>query len=195
MVSVVVPFRAGGKSRLPEQVREALALAMLGDVLQAAVGVGRTVVVTADRQAQALATEHGAEWVSDPEQGQGAAVEAALAEVAGPVLVVNADLPAVRTIDLLALAGPPLAGRLSLARATDGTTNALGLPAPSFFAPLYGAGSAGRFVAHARALGLAVDEPSIPALVTDVDTLADLELLRAQAGPRTRDAFGKVAAA
>ena len=37
MATVVVPFRSGGKSRLPAEVRVELALAMLGDVLEAAV--------------------------------------------------------------------------------------------------------------------------------------------------------------
>ena len=43
---VVIPFRAGGKSRLPAEIRVDVALAMLGDVVEAAVEVGDTRVVT-----------------------------------------------------------------------------------------------------------------------------------------------------
>lgn len=192
MVSVVVPFRAGGKSRLPEHVRAPLALAMLGDVLEAAVGVGRTVLVTSDEAAGALGASLAATVVPDPGEGQGAAVECALAGVTGVVLVVNADLPSARTIDLLALAGPALAGHLALVRAADGTTNALGLPSPAAFRPLYGPGSADRFISHAWACGLVVDELAIPALVADVDTLTDLEPLAERLGSRARRALAVV---
>ena len=80
MATVVVPFRSGGKSRLPAAVRVDLALAMLGDVLEAAVAHGDDVrLVTDDAAAAAAARALGAEVIADPGGGQGAAVEAALA--------------------------------------------------------------------------------------------------------------------
>ena len=89
----------------------------------------------------------------------------------------NADLPAATPAALRRLAEAGLA----LVEAADGTTNALSLPDPRVFAPLYGPGSAARFRAHA---GLATVR--IPELELDVDSDADLERLGARLGPRTR---------
>src|SRR5919109_214607 len=99
MPTVVVPFRgANGKSRLalPDDERRALALSMLRRVLDAAAEVGDVVLVTDDEEARALAPRS----VDDPGGGQGAAVEAALAEASGLTLVVNADLPRIEAQDL-----------------------------------------------------------------------------------------------
>jgi len=82
-VLVVVPFRAGGKSRLPEELRVEVALAMLGDVVEAAREVGHTRVVTDDPAGRLIAVELGAEPVDDPGGGQGTAVAAALEDVTG----------------------------------------------------------------------------------------------------------------
>jgi 2-phospho-L-lactate/phosphoenolpyruvate guanylyltransferase len=194
MVSVVVPFRgAGGKHRLaplPEPARAELALAMLGDVLEACVSVGNTTVVSSDGPAAELAAELGASVLADPGGGQGAAVAAALALLTlGPALVVNADLPLLHAADLLALLAVVPPGGIAYAPAADGTTNALALASPELFAPLYGAGSAARFVAHIERLGRTAVEASLPGLVADVDTLADLEHAGKRAGTRTRAAM------
>jgi 2-phospho-L-lactate guanylyltransferase (CobY/MobA/RfbA family) len=77
-VLTVIPFRAGGKSRLPEELRREVALAMLGDVVEAAVSIGEVRVVTSDPAGKLVATDLGAEVVDDPGEGQGAAVAAAL---------------------------------------------------------------------------------------------------------------------
>jgi 2-phospho-L-lactate guanylyltransferase (CobY/MobA/RfbA family) len=105
------------------------------------------------------------------------------------VLIVNADLPAVVPEDLRALltVAPPRG--IALVEALDGTTNALCLPAPEVFAPLYGAGSAARFAAHAAGLGLDAIRASIPGLRDDVDTLTDLQQLKRRLGPRTQAAL------
>jgi len=146
---------------------------MLGDVVEAALAVGPVVVVTDD----AAAVPPGATWLPDRGDGLGAAVSAGLQEVEGHALVLNADLPAVThgAIEALAAAG------LALVEAADGTTNALSLPDPRTFAPLYGTGSAARFRAHADFATVA-----IPELETDVDTLDDLERLAPRLGRRTR---------
>lgn len=190
MTTVIVPFAgAGGKTRLgaSETLRREVSLAMLGDVLEACVAVGETRVATPDADGADLAAEAGARPVRDPGRGQGAAVHAALAGVEqGPILVVNADLPCVVADDLRALLAAAAPGGIALAEASDGTTNALSLPHPDAFAPLYGAGSAARFMEHAAALGLTVVSVSIPNLADDVDTLDDLRRLRDHCGPRTR---------
>ena len=172
MPSVVVPFRGGSaKQRLapiPEDVRATLADAMLADVLAACKAVGPTT----------LATQPG---------GQGEAVEAALRGMGpGPILVVNADVPCVRPRDLLTLLGALPEGGLALVQANDGTTNALALSAPHLFAPLYGPGSAGRFLARAARLDAPAAVAEIPNLADDVDTLDDLQRLQLRCGPRTQ---------
>jgi 2-phospho-L-lactate guanylyltransferase (CobY/MobA/RfbA family) len=175
MPTVVVPFRGEtAKQRLapaPDEVRATLAQAMLEDVLEAALAVGEVVV----------AGERG---------GQGRAVEAALQPLeGGPILVVNADLPCVQPRDLLTLLGALPEGGLALVPAADGTTNALALAAPHLFAPLYGPGSADRFLAHAEQLGVPAAVASIPNLEDDVDTLADLERLDGLLGTQTAAAL------
>ena len=171
--TIVVPYRGDAKRRLSADIRAALAVAMLGDVVAAAREVGRVVVVTDDL----AVVPPGADVLSDPGGGLGAAVSAALARVDGHALVVNADLPAATAGSIRRLADAGLA----LVEADDGTTNALSLPDPALFAPLYGPGSASRFRAHAPFATV-----EIPELTADVDTDADLERLALPLGPRTR---------
>jgi 2-phospho-L-lactate guanylyltransferase len=188
MATVVVPFRSSDpKSRLqpvPGRDRVRLAEAMLADVLAAvaAAPIARTFVVSPGPVDLPAGVEH----VADPHRGQGAAVRAALdAAVAvgapPPYLVLNADLPCVTARDVLALAGAVPDGGLALARAADGTTNALALSGEHLFEPLYGPGSAERYAALAPSR--LVDAPN---LVDDVDTLEDLARLAARLGASTR---------
>jgi len=183
---VVIPFREEGKSRLPEELRREVGLAMLGDVVEAAIPVGDVRVVTADPAGRLVAGELGAEIVDDPGEGQGVAVAAALAGVDGICLVVNADLPRVRPSDLAALSVSPRLGRVALVASADGRTNALGLPYAEVFRPLYGPDSARRFEAHVLDLALDFEALALPNLVADVDTFADLERLGPRGGVRTR---------
>jgi 2-phospho-L-lactate guanylyltransferase len=189
---VVIPHAGpAGKTRLElsRSAREELSRAMLVDVLAAAVDIGTTWVVTPDPAAGAAAREAGATVVPDPGGGQGAAVEAALSQAGvGPVLVVNSDLPSLSAADLRALAEATPASGIAVAAAEDGTTNALGLSDATLFAPLYGAGSAARFLAHA---GTAVSVTR-PGLRDDADALADLLRLAPHCGPRTRACLAKL---
>jgi len=196
MTAIVVPFRgASGKQRLdaPADLRVQVALAMLADVVAACVATARTRVVTSDPAAGRLVAELGAEVVADPGGGQGPAVEAALAGLPDePVLVVNADVPCLVPHDLRTLASAAELGAFGLVEADDGTTNALALPRPSAFAPLYGDGSARRFRQHAATLGLDVMAAVIPNLSDDVDTVDDLERVALRAAPRTQAALGEL---
>jgi 2-phospho-L-lactate guanylyltransferase len=171
--TIVIPYRGDAKRRLPSALRAAVAVAMLGDVVEAAAQVGRVLVVTDD----AAVVPAGAEVVRDPGAGLGPAVAAGLAGVDGHALVVNADLPGATPDALRRLAGAGLA----LVEAADGTTNALSLPDPRVYAALYGPGSAHRFRSHA-----AFATVRIPELEVDVDSDADLDRLGARIGPRTR---------
>ena len=190
MATVVIPFAGvDGKTRLhaSPRTRSELSLAMLGDVLAACTLFGRTLVVTSSGEAGLLAAELGAGIVADPGGGQGGAVQCALAGLkADATLVVNADLPCSRPDDLEALLAATPDGGIGLVEAGDGTTNALSLPGPDAFAPLYGAGSAARFRDHARARGLAARTVDVANLVDDVDTLDDLRNMQSRCGPRTQ---------
>jgi 2-phospho-L-lactate guanylyltransferase len=160
---------------------------MFGDVLATCVVVGCARVVTPEEEATDAALDAGAEVVADPGGGQGAAVQAGLEGVeAGGILVVNADLPCVVPHDLRSLLVATPAGGLALVEALDGTTNALSLPSPDAFAPLYGPSSSDRFQAHGASLGLEVVTVAVPNLADDVDTVDDLTRLRLRAGPRTQ---------
>jgi 2-phospho-L-lactate guanylyltransferase len=171
--TIVVPYRGDAKRRLSPRIRAAAAVAMLGDVVEAALAVGPVLVVTDDPGV----VPGGAEALHDPGEGLGAAVQGALAGVSGHALVVNADLPCATPEALRRLA----AAGLALVEAEDGTTNALSLPDPSLYAPLYGSGSADRFRAHAPFATVA-----IPELEADVDSDEDLARHAARLGPRTR---------
>lgn len=193
MPTVVIPF-AGveGKTRLhaSRRARRELSLAMLGDVLAAALALGAARVATADADGAALAREAGAEVTGDPGGGQGAAVAAALADLdPGAILVVNADVPCVVPDDLRALLAATPAGGLALVEALDGTTNALSISAPQAFAPLYGPDSAARFRARAAQLGVDSVSVAVPNLADDVDTVADLQRLHLRLGPRSQTAL------
>jgi 2-phospho-L-lactate guanylyltransferase (CobY/MobA/RfbA family) len=130
--------------------------------------------------------------VAEPGGGQGAAVAVALELVEGTALVVNADVPCVVPHDLRTLAGAAELGAIGFVEAEDGTTNALALPAPEHFAPLYGGGSAARFRDHAEELGLPAIACAIPNLCDDVDTMEDLRRIGRRAGPRTQATLGAV---
>jgi 2-phospho-L-lactate guanylyltransferase len=194
MTAIVVPFRGPeAKSRLPQEVRRPLALAMLADVLAACAAAGPTTLASGDEEARALAVEAGAGFADDPGGGQAAAVAAALAPAGDePAVVVNADLPCAVPRDVRTLVEVAEAEALGVVEAPDGTTNALALPRASLFAPLYGPGSAERFLAHGRAAGLDVVSLVVPNLADDVDTLADLSRVGLRAGPHTQAALAAV---
>lgn len=156
MATFVIPYRAGGKTRLGDP---GLAEAMLADVIDAV---------------RAIATDP---VVVDAPGGQGRAVAGALAQLRGPVTIVNSDLPCVTGAELeeLSEAAP------ALVAGADGTTNALSLRDASDFEPLYGAGSAARYEARTAAIRL-----DLPGIRDDVDTWGDLERVRARLGRHTR---------
>ena len=170
MPAIVVPFHAG-KTRLPPERREALAEAMLRDVVAACSEVAEPIVETSAG-------------------GQGAAVEGVLTSLPEePVLVVNADLPCLTADDVRALLDAVPEDGLAVAPAGDGTTNALGLSRPALFAPLYGPGSAEEFRSHASQLGVPSALVIRPGLEDDVDTEADLERIADRVGRHTREAL------
>lgn len=185
MATIVVPFRGSDpKQRLAvgDPARQALAEAMLADVVAAGLAVGSVLVVAPP----GTPVPPNVTLVEEPRRGQGAAVEAGLAAATAaglpsPFLVVNADLPCAGPRDLLALAGAVPGDGIALARAADGTTNALAVGDAGLFQSVYGPGSADRFAALA-----ASTELDAPNLIDDVDTLDDLARLRGRLGAHTR---------
>jgi 2-phospho-L-lactate guanylyltransferase len=194
MAGIVVPFRgSGGKQRLTglgaDSHRE-IVLAMLADVLETTIQVGRTVVVTDDPAGRQVAVAAGAETVADPGGGQGDAVAAALGLfVSGTVVVVNADVPCVMPYDLRSLLAATPPGGIALVSSADGRTNALSLAAPEVFEPLFGPRSAERFTRAAEGLGIEAASVPIPNLADDVDTYDDLVRVGARVGPHTQAAL------
>jgi len=194
MAVIVVPFRGlVGKRRLiglGADTHRAVVLAMLADVLAATTIVGETVVVTNDDDGRRLAKAVGARLVDDPGGGQSPAVAAALGLLEiNAVMIVNADVPCVVPDDLRSLLAATPLGGIALVASADGRTNALSLPAPNVFDPLYGPSSAKRFERAARDLGLEAVAVAIPNLADDVDTPEDLDRLQFRAGPHTQAAL------
>ena len=163
MAAYVIPYRIGGKTRLGDPK---LALAMLSDVTDAVNEIADEALVV------------------DGPGGQGHAVAGALATLRGPVTIVNADLPCVRSSELEQLT----ASAPAIVAARDGTTNAISLRDAGDFEPLYGHGSAARFAAQLGATRLA-----LPGLRDDVDTWDDLERVRDRVGKSTRRYLNRLA--
>ena len=190
----VLPVKgfASAKQRLTaglsREQRRALAEAMFRDVL---IAVGQSaeldgvIVVTADRRARAMATEHDVAVVADAEQGHSAAalvgIAAALDAKADRAVLVPGDCPALDPKELDDLLSRPVIPPSVLIvpdRHRTGT-NALVLTPPDTLAPSFGPGSCERHAARARAAGGTPEGVDVPSLATDVDTPEDLDALEA----------------
>lgn len=213
--AAILPVKsfARAKQRLgasvAEELRMALAQAMVGDVLAALAAtsaVEATIVVTRQPDVAASARSGGATVVHDEgEEGQPAAVtlgvRAALAQGFQRVLCVPGDCPALDPAELAEL----LADRehaVTILPDRHGTgTNGLLLSPPDAIAPSFGSDSRARHVELARAAGVRWRVKELGSLGLDVDTGADLAALRESISelgpraPRTRTVLaGEVAA-
>ena len=194
-VVIAVQQAARAKSRLsadvPDELREALVLAMLEDVLAAvrAAHDGLIVVVSADPSYDAVAHAHGAEVLRDAGDGYRAAAALALtclAGRAGAALILPGDIPQLRHPDVaLALAQMEEAGVL-LVPLEDGGTAALGVRPLDAIAPAFGPDSAALHRAAAHAARVRFVEARYDSMRVDVDTRTDLDRVRASAGAATR---------
>lgn len=203
---VAVKRLAAAKTRLapvfPATAREALVLAMLTDTLTAAAGVPgltRIIVVTADESAAQTATGLGADVLVDPTpDGHPDPLNHAIGHAERAMTgstpnrgVLQGDLPALATADLIGALGAARSHRRSFVadRQGTGTTALFAFGAP--LAPRFGPGSATRH----RGSGAIELTGGWPGLRCDIDTPEDLAAARALGlGPATARAVGNTAA-
>jgi 2-phospho-L-lactate guanylyltransferase len=196
--AAILPVKrfARAKQRLgvsvAEQLRLALAQAMVADVLLALAqtdAVARTILVTGERSVAAAAREQGAIVIEDDdERGQPAAaalgIARALAEGIERVLCVPGDCPTLDPAELdalLAIDAHDYAPEVVVVPDRHGTgTNGLLLAPPNAITPSFGPGSCARHLELARAAGAACRVERVPSLLLDIDTGADLDVLRAR---------------
>lgn len=186
----VLPIKrfAHAKQRLERAGRDALAAGMAGDVLRAlaaARSLDLVLVVTGDTDANARAAEHGAAVVEESElAGHSGAAALGVARAvelgATRVLLVPGDCPLLRAEDVDGLlARHPQPGVVVVPDRHGTGTNALLLEPPTAIPPAFGPGSRDRHVRLARDAGLPVQVDEVPALLMDVDTLEDLDVVAA----------------
>jgi 2-phospho-L-lactate guanylyltransferase len=209
--TAIVPVKRFGAAKqrlglgIEEERRRELVAAMLADVLAAIAGarmIERSIVVTGEPEAGALAAAAGAEVLPDPDDsGHSEAaligIDAAARAGARCVALLPGDCPLLdsRELDRL-LTGVP-SRYVAIVPDRHGTgTNALVLSPPDAIRPAFGEESCERHVAAAHAAGAPYAVERVESLAIDLDTPADLiALTRAlEAGrggaPRTARALG-----
>lgn len=200
--AAVVPVKtlAETKSRLSPSLGrggvERLAVAMLGDVLEAllgAQGLDRVAVVTPDANVARAAIDAGAEALLRDDPGLNAAIDAAAGELApgehDALLVVLGDVAGIETSDVDALLDAAPAIGVALAPSSDGGTAALLRSPAGVIGSAFGADSAKRHRELAEAAGVPYLEVPLDSLCLDLDEPEDLDrfLARKGAGHRTRE--------
>jgi 2-phospho-L-lactate guanylyltransferase len=176
-----------------DPLRRELAEAMVADVLLALAqtrAIEQTILVTGERSVAVAARELGAIVIEDEhEDGQPAAaklgVGRALAAGIERVLCVPGDCPTLDPAELNALldSDPDTArtGDVVVVPDRHGTgTNGLLLAPADAISPSFGPGSCERHLALAREAGVACRVELVPSLLLDIDTGADLDVLRAR---------------
>jgi 2-phospho-L-lactate/phosphoenolpyruvate guanylyltransferase len=187
--TAVLPVKrfADAKRRLAtgidDERRRVLVAAMLRDVLAAISGarlIERTIVVSGEPEAAAIAAESGAELVDDPDDaGHPEAaligIATALREGAAGVVMLPGDCPLLdpRELDRLIAAAPDPYVAVVPDRHGSGT-NALLLRPPGAIRPAFGEGSRERHIEAARAAGVPCGVETVDSLALDLDTPADI---------------------
>jgi 2-phospho-L-lactate/phosphoenolpyruvate guanylyltransferase len=187
---LVVPVKdtSAAKQRLapvlPAHLRQALALAMLEDVLAAVAGVsgldGR-LLVTTDPAAMRLAARYDCDcMVEGADAGHTGAVSAAAARLArerrGSMLTLPGDIPLVTAVEigrLIAAHRPPPSFTIAPSRDERGS-NAILLSPPDAVKLRFGEDSFFPHLAAAEARGIAPSVVRLPDIALDIDNPADL---------------------
>ena len=200
--TAILPVKRFGEAKqrlaagIEEERRRELIGAMVADVLEAigaARTIERTIVVTGEPAAEALAADAGALVI--PDTSESGHVDAALAGIARAqadgaecVVLLAGDCPLLdpRELDRL-LTGVP-GTYVGIVPDRHGTgTNALVLSPPDAIVPAFGEGSCERHVEAARTADLPFAVEPLPSLGLDLDTPADLiALTRELEGRRGR---------
>lgn len=187
---VLVPMKPleDAKTRLWEGIptlqRHGVILLMLHRVVKSAVdalGPGSCNVLGGDKVVRQIAEGAGAEWHPDHGKDLNSALwlsmQAVYAEGSRAALFLPADLPAITTDDVvaIALASEEYTVPVGVAAASDGGTNALLIPDSCAFAPLLGHDS---FARHQQAFahqGTPLKVLDRENLALDIDTIDDFE--------------------
>jgi 2-phospho-L-lactate/phosphoenolpyruvate guanylyltransferase len=177
---------------LADPLRPMLAEAMVADVLSAlssTLAISRTIVVTREPSVmRAVAGDVETTVVSDEgETGQSAAaalgIVHALREGFDRVLCVPGDCPALDPAELdelLGTASPDGPAVVVLPDRHGTGTNGLLLSPPDAIEPSFGPGSCDRHLSLAQSSGVEGHAHRLPSLLLDIDTGADLAVLRAR---------------
>ncbi|HEY0517299.1 MAG TPA: 2-phospho-L-lactate guanylyltransferase [Solirubrobacteraceae bacterium] len=201
LTAAILPVKSFGRAKqrlgasLLDAQRLALAQAMVGDVLQALAAsraIARTIVVTAEPQAREAALHSGGDAIviaDEHERGQSAAaligIERAIGEGFQRVLCVPGDCPAIDARELDTLLAEHDADPAAVVVFPDrhgSGTNGLMLCPPDAIEPSFGPDSRQRHVELARTANQEVRVREVASLLLDVDTGADLAVLRARLG-------------
>lgn len=190
-VWAVIPVKetAGAKQRLAPvlspTLRQALALAMLEDVLAAVAGIkglGGAILVTVDHEAERLARRYGMTALADgAHDGHTGAVNAGarylVAQGRSTMLTLPGDLPLVTAAEierLIAAHGP--APAFTIAPAHDDLGSNAIVMSPPQAAPLrFGEDSFFPHLAAARAAGIEPCVLRLPGIAFDIDNPQDLQ--------------------
>lgn len=199
----VVPVKERDRAKerlaplLPPDMRQALALAMLDDVLSAlaaASGLAGVIVVTVDREARRLALGYGARILEDGARtGHTGAVIAAGSLLAAQghagMLTLPGDIPLVTAAEIgqVVAAHRPAPSFTIVPAHDEGGSNAILLSPPDAVPLRFGVDS---FFPHLRAAEVQGIRPTVlrlPGIALDIDNPEDLAAFARQPSPtRTR---------
>ena len=202
-ISVIVPFKAGGKKsrlsgRLSASKRREFALALLldlFDVLKSAGLLNACIVVTSDPDAISRSTKAGARVATElKDQGVNSAVRRGMAlSKGGDVLVLPSDLPLLKRGELRALLSYRSKGAdvVLAPSSTFNGTNALLFRASLRFPLSYDDDSFWNHLASAARLGLTLAVYAGPGVLFDVDSPSELEALARSRSSRRAATFAR----
>ncbi|WP_417669165.1 2-phospho-L-lactate guanylyltransferase [Roseibium sp.] len=183
-------------SLLSAKQREQLAKAMLQDTLSAAssaIGIDRIAIISNSSEAGKIADAFGVLYIEDRSKDLNGALQAGRAQLteygATSVLVLPADIPAVRSEDITTiLTTSQTSASIVIVPAHDQDgTNALLLQSRHPLPYLFGPGSFDRHLAQASALGHPPQILAQSRIAADFDRPSDLERIDILGpGPRTK---------
>jgi 2-phospho-L-lactate/phosphoenolpyruvate guanylyltransferase len=200
-VWAVIPVKETGDAKqrlapvLSQRLRQALALAMAEDVLEAVAGVaglGGILLVTVDPQAITLARRYGAAALADgARDGHTGAVAAGarrlIAQERGSMLTLPGDLPLITAAEietLIAAHGPAPAFTIAPAHDELGS-NAILMSPPDAVPLRFGEDSYFPHLAASRTAGIEPRIIRLPGIAFDIDNPQDLHHFQ-QLGSKTR---------